>query len=200
MCLSDCSKCKYLDRQTHHWGDILCSLNLAYASACQRLKSLDEYSLKCLPIDDCGDFELDPAFEEKEISLFLSFFSWQTLARESKNPTVIQALKDVSFEINLSLTVEQWQAIANSNNDPFVRVALESQGIVPERDPWIVVNSSCIDAVAYPHAIEHSQQESILKIRFNSGDVSPGLSSHRLPSPHSAVKFISMTVYPMKSF
>lgn len=165
MCLSNCSKCKYLDRNPHHLGDIVCGLNPAYAAAWKRLNSLDEYTLKCLPIDECRDFELNPAFEEKEISLSLSFVSWQSLARESNNPSIIQALKDVSFQINLSLTVEQWQTIANSNTDAFVRVALEEQGIVPHRDPWIAIDSSCIDAVAY------SQLESILRIRFNSGQV-----------------------------
>ena len=78
----------------------------------KRLKSLDEYTLNCLPIDECQDFELDPAFEKKKIFLSLSFFSWQTLARESKNLTIIKALEDIFFEIDLSLTVEKWQAIA----------------------------------------------------------------------------------------
>lgn len=173
MCLSDCQKCKYLDRTPHHQSDIICSLNPAYAAAWKRLNSLDEYSLKCLPIDECRDFELDSAFEEKAIALSLSFSSWQTLARESQNPSIIEALKAISFQLELSLTAEQWQAmrsaralpIANSSSDPYVRVALESQGISPHRDNWIHVDSSCIDAVAY------SQPESILKIRFNSGQI-----------------------------
>ena len=54
-------------------------------------------------------------------------------------------------------------AIANSNTDPFVRVALQEQGIKPHRDPWIAVDSSCIDAIAY------LETESLLKIRFNTG-------------------------------
>ena len=61
------------------------------------------------------------------------------------------------------LTFEQWQAIANSNTDPFIRVALEEQGIKPHRDPWIAVDSSCINAIAYLDI------ELLLKICFNSG-------------------------------
>lgn len=65
MCLSNCQSCKYLDRTPHHRGDIVCGLNPSYASMWKRLNSLDKYSLDCLPIDDCREFELDPAFEEK---------------------------------------------------------------------------------------------------------------------------------------
>ncbi|NJK58791.1 MAG: hypothetical protein HC939_23830 [Pleurocapsa sp. SU_5_0] len=81
MCLSDCSKCKYLDceasrrhRHPHHSSDILCSLEPAYAAMWKRLKSLDKYSLNCLPVDNCQEFELDPTFEEKTIALSLNFF------------------------------------------------------------------------------------------------------------------------------
>lgn len=103
MCLSDCSKCKFLNHNPHHSGDIICGLNPAYAAAWKRLKSLDQYSKSCLPIDDCRDFELDPAFEQKQISLSLSILDWQQLGRESSAPTLIKVLRDVTFELNLSL-------------------------------------------------------------------------------------------------
>ena len=178
MCLSNCSKCKYFDRTPHHSGDIVCSLNPAYASSriplrltatrgrssmWKRLKSLDEYSLACLPIDDCLEFELDPAFKEKAITLSLSFFDWQKLEQETSNSMIGNALRDTIIGLNLSLTQEEWQEIANSTAIPAVRVALEAEGIEAKRDPWICVDSSCIDAIAYLTA------ESILKIRFNSG-------------------------------
>ncbi|BAZ47343.1 hypothetical protein NIES4102_43890 (plasmid) [Chondrocystis sp. NIES-4102] len=128
----------------------------------KRLNSLDKYSLDCLPIDDCREFELDPAFEEKTIALSLNFFEWQKLERETSNPTIGNALKDTIIRLNLSLTQEEWQEIANSTAIPAVRVALESEGIVAKRNGWICVDSSCIDAIAY------IPSESILKIRFNS--------------------------------
>ena len=185
MCLSDCSKCKYLDRNPHHRGDILCGLNPAYAAGWKRLESLDEYSKSCLPIDDCREFELDPSFEKKAmqrglggfpdpksrrgqrlhqeaIALSLNFFDWQKLERETSNPTIGNALRDTIIGVNLSLNREEWQEIANSTAIPAVRIALASEGIEAQRDPWICVDSSCIDAIAYLSA------ESILKIRFNS--------------------------------
>ena len=163
MCLSDCSKCKYLDRNPHHSSDILCSLEPAYAAMWKRLKSLDEYSLNCLPVDDCQEFELDPIFEEKTIALSLNFFDWQKLERSTSNSTIGKALKDTIIELNLALTCENWQAIANSTLIPNVSAALEAEGFKPHQDPWIDVDSSCIDAIAY------LQTESALKIRFNSG-------------------------------
>ena len=141
----------------------MCGLNPAYALMWKRLKSLDEYSKSCLPIDDCREFELDPAFAEKAIALSLNFFEWQKLERETSNPTIGRALRDTAIELNLSLTMEQWQQVANSTAIPTVRVALASEGIEAKRDPWICVDSSCIDAIAYLNA------ESVLKIRFNSG-------------------------------
>lgn len=56
-------------------------------------------------------------------------------------------------------------AIANSTLIPNVSAALEAEGFQPHQDPWIDVDSSCIDAIAY------LQTESALKIRFNSGQV-----------------------------
>lgn len=165
MCLSDCNSCKYLDRYPNHSGDILCGLNPAYASAFKRLQSLDEYSKSCLPIDDCRDFELDPAFEEIAIALNLSFDDWQQLARESSNPRLIQTLRQTAFELNLSLTLNEWQQLANSTSIPNLRVTLESHNIEAQRDPWICFDSSCIDAIAF------FRHESILKIRFVSGSV-----------------------------
>ena len=178
MCLSDCSSCKYFDRDPHHLDDIVCSLNPAYASVWKCLKSLDEYTLNCVPIDNCQDFDLDPTLKEKQISLSLSFTAWQTLANESRHPSILKALQDTSIQVNLSLTLKEWQAVADSNTDPFVRVALEEAQIKPRRDPWICVDSSCIDAVAYPPGsctfVAHSlapdgDAGSLLKIRFVSG-------------------------------
>ena len=134
MCLSDCSKCQYLDRHPHHKNDILCGLNPAYAAGWKRLESLDEYSKSCLPIDNCREFELNPAFEEKTITLSLNFFEWQKLERETSNPTIGKALKDTVIELNLSLTKEKWQEIANCTVITAVRVALEAKGIEASRD------------------------------------------------------------------
>ncbi len=165
MCLSDCSKCKYFDRNPHHRGDITCSLNPAYAAAWKRLESLDEVSKSCLPIDDCREFEPDPAFEEKTIALSLNFFDWQRLEQETFNPAIGKALKNTIIELNLSLTVERWQEIANNTSIPAVRVALAEEGIEAKRDPWIHVLYSCINAITY---IESS---STLQIKFNRGDI-----------------------------
>ncbi len=162
MCLSNCSICKYLNRNPHHRGDILCGLNPAYAAGWKRLESLDEYSKSCLPIDDCREFELDPSFEKKTIALSLNFFEWQKLERETSNPTIGKALRDTVIGLNLCLTKEEWQEIANYTAIPAVRVALEAEGIKAKRDAWIKVDSDCIDAIAY------IPSESILKIRFNS--------------------------------
>ncbi len=137
MCLSDCQSCKYLDRNFHHRVDILCGLNPAYAAGWKRLESLDEYSKNCLPIDNCREFELDPAFEEKAIALSLNFFEWQKLERETDNSTIGKALKDAIIGLNLSLTKEEWQKIANSTAIPAVRVALESEGIVASKEKWL---------------------------------------------------------------
>ncbi len=165
MALTDCQKCKYFDRNPHHLGDALCGLKPAYAAAFDRLKSLDQYTRSCLPIDSCQDFELNPALEEKSLSLSLSFSDWQKLIRESSNLPLVKALSNVTFEHNLSLTVEQWQQIADSTSIPTVRVTLQSLGIEAQRTPWIHVDSSFIDAIAFDEA------SSILKIRFNNDSV-----------------------------
>jgi hypothetical protein len=149
----------------------MCGLNPAYASMWKCLKSLDDYTLDCLPVDNCREFELDPAFEEKMVALSLNFFDWQKLEQETSNPTIRNALKEIIIELNLALTTEDCQKIANSTSIPAVRLTLESEGIKAKEVPWIHVDSSCIDAVAYPNAVEHSQQESVLQIRFNSGQV-----------------------------
>lgn len=95
----------------------------------------------------------------------MNFFEWQKLERETSNPTIGKALRDTIIELNLALTCENWQQIANSTSIPGVRVTLESEGIQAKRDPWIHVDSSCIDAVAY------LQDSLTLKIRFNLGDL-----------------------------
>ena len=125
MCLSDCQSCKYIDRTPNHRGDVICGVAPAYASMWERLHDLDEYTLNCVPIDECREFELNPELEEKEISLSLSFADWQTLIRESKHPAIIDALKDVLIQLNLSFTVKQWQAIANTK--PILMSALVSK-------------------------------------------------------------------------
>ena len=178
MCLSDCLKCKYFERTPHHSGDIVCSLDPAYASSriplrltatrgrssmWKRLMFLDKYTLSCLPVDDCREFELDPAFEQKTIALSLSFFEWKKLEQETSDPTIGKALRNITISFSLSLTKGNWQQIANSTSIPTIRVALEAEGIEAHKDPWICVDSSCIDAIAYFHG------ESILRIRFNSG-------------------------------
>lgn len=169
MCLSDCSQCKYFNRHSYHSSDIVCANNPPYADAWQRLETLDNYSKSCLPIDDCQNFELDPNLAKKAIALSLNLNNWRKLLHESSRPVLVQAVEQISqnllFELNLSLTREQWQHIANSTSIPNVRLALANEGIEPIRDPWILVDSSCIDAIAYIAA------ESLLKIRFNSGRV-----------------------------
>ena len=169
MCLTNCQSCKYFDRQPHHSTDIVCSLNPAYASMWQRLNTLDEYTLNSLPVDDCREFELNPKLESKTISLYLSLNTWQTLARESSNKIVQDALKntlkDLLIEIELSLTIEQWQAIADQNTDPVVNWVLEAQGFHSQQESWIDVDSSCINAITY------RQSESTLKIRFLRGAI-----------------------------
>ena len=165
MCLSNCSKCKYFDRTPHHRGDITCSLNPAYAAAWKRLESLDEVSKSCLPIDDCREFEIDPALEEKAIRLSLNFFDWQRLEEETVLPAIGKALKDTIIELNLSLTVENWQGIANFTSIEIVRATLKAQGIEPHQDPWIHVISTCIEAIVY------KDSSSTLQIKFNRGDI-----------------------------
>ena len=108
---------------------------------------------------------MDSAFEEKAISLSLSFFEWQQLERETSISIIGNALKDLAIELNLSLTIEQWQQIANSTAISSVRVALEADGIEAKRDAWIHVDSDCIDAIAY------LPDESALMVRFHRGAV-----------------------------
>ena len=165
MCLSNCRECKYFDRSPHHSGDIVCTLDPAYANAFKRLESLDEVSKSCLPIDDCRDFELGPQFEKKAIALRLNVSDWHKLIRESSLPIIAQDLHEVLFEHSLSLTVEDWQRIANSTSIPNVRSTLENEGIELNRDCWISVESSNIDAISY------SSADSILKVRYNTGAV-----------------------------
>ena len=165
MCLSNCSSCKYFDHKPYHSGDVVCSLNPAYAAAWKRLESLDEVTKSCLPIDDCREFEINPALEEKAIALSLNFFDWQRLERETSNSAITNALRSREIELSLALTVEKWQEIANNTSVPNVRLTLEDEGIEAQRDGWIHVDSSCIDAIAY------SRSESTLLIRFNRGDI-----------------------------
>jgi hypothetical protein len=171
MVLTNCSKCEYLDRNPHHSTDIICSLNPAYASMWTRLIGTDDYTLSILPIDECRDFELDSALEEKEIPLSLTYSQWQQLTREPSYPDItkayiIQALANLNISVALTLPLEQWQIIVNSDSIPSpLLLQLEQEGILPHKDPWVHVDSSCIDAIAF------DRSSSILKIRFNSGDI-----------------------------
>jgi KTSC domain len=85
------------------------------------------------------------------------------------NPSTESILEPVivNFELmtirELRTYIKQNQQIANSTSIPNVSAALEESGFKPDQDPWIAVDSSCIDAIA------HLQTESALKIRFNSG-------------------------------
>lgn len=60
MSLTNCSNCKFYDYDPNHSTDIRCSLQPAYAVMYDRLKDLDSYTLDCLPLDNCRDFEIDP--------------------------------------------------------------------------------------------------------------------------------------------
>jgi hypothetical protein len=174
----------------------------------KRLKDLDKYSLNCLPVDDCREFELDPTFEEKAIALSLNFFDWQKLERETSNPTIGKALRDTIIELNLALTCENWQQIANSTSIPNLRVALEESGFKRHQDSWIAIDSSCIDAVAY------LEPETSLKIRFLMklfmGETKArfeqeySYSKAAAPRPHfiALIRAVSIntTIYPIMSF
>ena len=165
MCLSNCSQCKYFDCSPHHWGDIVCAINPAYAETWKRLKSLDDYSKSCLPIDVCTDFELDPRLEKKAIAFDLNISDWQKLIWESSLPTITQSLNKVLFNYSLYLTSEDWQRVANHTSIPHVSLTLANAGIRPQQNRWIHVDSSCINAIAY------TAIESRLKIRFIDGIV-----------------------------
>lgn len=165
MSVSNCEQCRYLDRHPYHQSDIVCGLNPAYASMWLRLKSIDEYSLNCLPIDHCREFELDPSFEEKSISLSLLVTQWQQLIRETSIPTISQVFSQTNLEIALTLPLSQWQAIADHACDPHVIEQLANHQIHPTENEWIEVDSSCIDAIA------HDSTTNTLKIRFLSDDV-----------------------------
>lgn len=166
MCLTDCKKCKYLDRHPNHSDDILCSLQPAYASMWKRLQTLDEYSLNCLPVDGCSDFELDPSLEEKEITLALSYEHWQQINRGLIPTPIIERLEQQMIEITVSLPLQQWQNLARQSKSTDLVQQLEQQDLDLEVDAlWTQVDSSCIDAIAF------ERSTSTLKIRFHSGSV-----------------------------
>ena len=99
------------------------------------------------------------------IALRLNVSDWHKLIRESSLPTIAEDLNEVLFEHSFSLTLEDWQRIANSTSIPNVRLSLENEGIEPIRDFWNIVDSDCIDAISYISA------DSILKVRFNTGEI-----------------------------
>ncbi len=134
------------------------------------LKGVDDYTLGCLPIDDCVEFVLDSALEEKEIPLSLTYAQWQQLTREPFSSELIKAsivrvLSDVYISVALTLPLEQWKIIANFSSITPLLLQLEQEGILRDQNPWIDVNSSCIDAIAF------DPPSYTLKIRFNSGDI-----------------------------
>ena len=65
----------------------------------------------------------------------------------------------------LTLPVKQWQILADSSSLAPLLAVLEQEGILPHRDPWVHVDSSCIDAIAF------DSSSFTLKIRFSSGDI-----------------------------
>lgn len=174
MGLSNCDKCKYFDRSPHHSGDIVCGLNPAYALMWKQLASVDEYTLGCMPIDSCGEFELEPGLEEKTIALRLTVNQWHHLARESSSNNmsaldrnIFALINENLIELEINLTLSQWQQIANTTSIPNVQLTLYNQGIQPQlyNGDWISVDSSCIDAIAF------RDSDGVLSIRFNSGSV-----------------------------
>lgn len=167
MTLSNCQLCKYLDRNPNHRSDIVCGLNPAYANAWKRLNSLDEYTLDCLPIDDCREFVCDPALEEREITLSLPFYVWKQLSQQISNSKILKELNTTNFSVSVSLPMNQWQDVLTSFSNPLVSRQLLQQGIEPNYSSgeWISVSSSCIAAIFY------EESESALKIRFNKGYV-----------------------------
>lgn len=168
MSLTNCYQCKYFDRSPNHSGDIICSLNPAYATMWKHLSQLDEYSKGCLPIDDCREFEFEPSLEEKTIALNLSLDDWRRFVRESASSSVMEALNNNLFSLEITLTQRQWQDLANSTKIPNLKLTLANCGIKPQlldNGNWIEIESSCIDAIAFDEAT------SILKIRFHSGSV-----------------------------
>ena len=161
--LTNCCQCQYFNHHPHHSGDILCAIAPAYTEMWKRLKSLDEYTLNSLPVHSCGNFDLNPSLEKKEISLALTFPQWQRLIREYDcSETLLNALQNKLFEHSLSLTLGDWQAIANSSRDQSVLETLKEHGIEPEdtEERWLDVDSSFIGAIAF------NRSESCLYIRF----------------------------------
>jgi len=169
MVLTNCQQCKYLDRNPHHSGDINCGISPAYASAWKRLNSLDEYTRNCVPIDNCREFELDSEYEEKEITLSLTYEQWQTESVRRSLPQQFQSqLWLQTIDITIALTFQQWRNLAASSINDSLIEQLSQQGIETETDDsgdWVELDSSCIEAVAF------DESSSVLKIRFNSGSV-----------------------------
>lgn len=168
MTLTDCSRCRYLDRKPNHSGDVICAVAPHYASMWSKLNSLDEHTLGAIPVDPCREFELNPSLTEKEINFSLSFQQWQQLARNSScSKLIFDFLKDQLIDHPVTLSVEEWQVIADNSQNPQILEALKKQGIEPEeiQESWIEVDSSCIDAIAF------NQLSSKLSIRFNSREV-----------------------------
>jgi KTSC domain len=167
MTLTNCHKCQYFNHHPHHYGDIVCSQDPAYAEMWKKLKSLDEYTIGCLPVDDCTEFKPDPSFLKKEITLTLTLEQWQQTAFESSNPAITHAIRNVEISSRISLTQKQWQQIAESTTIDSLRYQLELEGIEPDPEikQWIRVDSSCIEAIAFDNSTK------CLKIRFNSDSV-----------------------------
>ena len=168
MALTNCQQCKYLDRNPYHPGDILCSCNPVHVSVWQRLNSLDEYTLSQLDLE-CREFELNPEYEPKELTLSLTYHQWQNESVRGSLPQPIQSqLWSQTINITTSLTTQQWRNLATSSVDNQIIEQVSRQGIETEIDNngnWIELDSSCIEAIAF------DKSTSILKIRFCSGSV-----------------------------
>ena len=164
--LSNCAQCRYFHHHPNHSSDIRCAIAPAYTAMWQKLRSLDESTLNAIPVDSCFDFELNPTLEQKEINLALTWKQWQKLIRDYDCPETIKgALKDRLFEHSLSLTLGDWQAIANFTHNSVLLETLAQQGIEPEAERWIEVDSSCIEEIAF------NRSDSCLYIRFHSQSV-----------------------------
>lgn len=165
MTLTNCSRCQYFDCNPHHPGDIVCSLNPAYAQMYRHLKSLDSYTVDCLPVDDCREFKLNPTLSAKELRINLTFNDWLRIAHTSSNSLLLQQILEQTLEFTISLTVQDWQNLASQTLSFNTQISqlIQQQGIELNNQQWIEVDSECISAISF------DRLNSTLQIRFVSG-------------------------------
>ena len=160
MVLTNCQRCNYLDPNPNHSSDILCSCNPVHVSVWQRLKSLDEYTLSQLKFE-CREFELNPKYEEKELTLSLSYQEWQSESVRGSLPHQIQSqLWQKTIALTIALPLQQWCNLATSSTNDQIIEQLSQQGIEAETNrngDWIDVDSSCIEAIAFDESTSTSQ-------------------------------------------